>query len=455
MRSSMSSTHEAKIGEVGKGGVFSGSSQQSTASIPASDPSQLVQRSLGNGFLQRAAIPGERVQECAGGCGGTCANCAKRRILPKLVVGASHDAYEQEADRVADQVMRKVMPAQPVLHANDGGSSIQRQEEDPAQAAASGQSTTDNPILAQIQMVLSQDGLQTKSAEGGVAVTDGFESTLSGSKGGGQQIPGPARAEMESAFGADFSGVRLHTDSRAVQMNRDVNAYAFTHGQDIYFNEGTFNPSTREGKHLLAHELTHTVQQNGNRIQRLSITNNLFTPGDCGARRVRWIFALDNPAPADGYIVQRIRALETIENCPSKVESISLTPTIEFWEAWYVNAGDTHESLHGSFGYTDESARAPEPTKSGCQASLGTVKFFPKSVTGDLGRDGVAPAAAGSAWGPGKAPPSQSLPSTLTKPSWWDGSATEGPANRWASSWWNCCGDRASNFSKIDANPKT
>jgi hypothetical protein len=375
-------------------------------------------------------------------------------IQAKLSVGPVSDPLEREADRVADQVMGKVMPARPVLQTNAGVSGIQRQEAD--QTTAADQMLADNnPLTAQIEQLLSQDGIQRNSAGGGDHGTDGIESLLSSTKGSGQPIPSPSRAEMEGAFGADFSGIRLHTNNRAVQMNRQLNSYAFTHGQDIYFNEGAFDPSTREGKHLLAHELTHTLQQSGSQIRRLSVTPNEFTPGDCGARRVRWIFSLDNPAPADGYIVQQVTALQTIEDCPSNVGSISLTPTIKFWEAWVVNAGDTHESLHSSFGYTDESSRPPEPTKSGMQASLGTIKFFPRSVTGDLGRDGVAPSTPGSPWGPGNAPPSQSLPSSLTQPAWWNATPTEGPARRWASSWWNCCGPEASHFSKIDASPKT
>ena len=66
---------------------------------------------------------------------------------------------------------------------------------------------------------------------------------------------------MESRFNADFSGVRVHTDASAVQMNAQISAQAFTHGNDIYFNSGKYNPDTGSGKHLLAHELTHTIQQ--------------------------------------------------------------------------------------------------------------------------------------------------------------------------------------------------
>jgi hypothetical protein len=68
---------------------------------------------------------------------------------------------------------------------------------------------------------------------------------------------------MESRFGTDFSGVKIHTDTNAVQMSRELNAQAFTVGSDIYFNSGKYAPESASGKHLLAHELTHTVQQGG------------------------------------------------------------------------------------------------------------------------------------------------------------------------------------------------
>jgi len=76
-------------------------------------------------------------------------------------------------------------------------------------------------------------------------------------------LNGKVKNEMESGFGTDFSNVKIHTNSNAVQMSKELGAQAFTHGNDIYFNKGKFNPSSKEGKHLLAHELTHTVQQKG------------------------------------------------------------------------------------------------------------------------------------------------------------------------------------------------
>lgn len=96
------------------------------------------------------------------------------------------------------------------------------------------------------------------------------ESSLASSKGGGSSLPAASKTEMESGLGADFSNVKIHTGSNAVQMSKDLNAQAFTHGADIYFNENKFNPDTSSGKHLLAHELTHTMQQGAAGVQKKS-----------------------------------------------------------------------------------------------------------------------------------------------------------------------------------------
>jgi hypothetical protein len=132
---------------------------------------------------------------------------------------------------------------------------------------------------------------------------------------------------------------------------------------------------------------------------------------------------------------------------------MSITPKLEFWEAWNVNKGATHETLHSTFGYTDGSARPSEPSKSGLRAALGTIKFFEKSATGDLGSMGTPSSDPGSDWAPGKAPPSGDQPSTWSEPSWWKNTPTEGPAQRWASAWWNCCGDAATARNEIDSKP--
>jgi len=108
---------------------------------------------------------------------------------------------------------------------------------------------------------LSPDGTPTASPQ--------VSSKLSQSKGSGHALPSPVQAEMGQKIGADFSGVSIHTGSQATGMSNALGAQAFTHGSDIYFNEGKYQPKTAGGKHLLAHELTHTVQQGSAPIQRM------------------------------------------------------------------------------------------------------------------------------------------------------------------------------------------
>jgi hypothetical protein len=79
--------------------------------------------------------------------------------------------------------------------------------------------------------------------------------------GGGHPLDAPTRRFMESGLGTDLSDVRIHTGSKATEAARSVQAYAYTVGSDVVFQDGHYNPSSREGKKMLAHELTHVVQQ--------------------------------------------------------------------------------------------------------------------------------------------------------------------------------------------------
>ncbi len=82
-------------------------------------------------------------------------------------------------------------------------------------------------------------------------------------KGSGAELPGVARQKLEDHFGADLSGVRVHTDNESAALNRELNAQAFTVGSDVFMAEGKYNPGSSEGQGLLAHELTHVGQQGG------------------------------------------------------------------------------------------------------------------------------------------------------------------------------------------------
>jgi hypothetical protein len=88
-----------------------------------------------------------------------------------------------------------------------------------------------------------------------------LSSKIEEGSGKGKTLPSKTLHEMNSSFDADFSNVQIHDDSEAASLSSELDAQAFTHGKDIYFNEGRFNPENAQGKLLLAHELTHVVQQ--------------------------------------------------------------------------------------------------------------------------------------------------------------------------------------------------
>ena len=164
----------------------------------------------------------------------------KPSIQAKLVVGPPGDKFEQEADAAASQITTGRKAGQ--ISRLPGG-------------------------IAQ-SLCEQEENLQKKSGPEEISASPDIESRLVNSKGSGSPLPSTIREQMESTFDADFSNVRIHTSSTAVGMNKDLHAQAFTHGSDIYFNSGKFDTSSQSGKHLLAHELTHTVQQQGGSARR-------------------------------------------------------------------------------------------------------------------------------------------------------------------------------------------
>lgn len=167
---------------------------------------------------------------------------SSRTIQPSLRVSQPRDAAEQEADRIADAVMSMPDPA-PVA-TQRSAPAIHR-----APGAAGGPVTARPEVAADV-----------RSATGG-----------------GRPLPAKARGFLEPRFGASFAGVRVHTDAKAGKLANRLSARAFTHGKDVFFGQGQFDPERKDGMHLLAHELTHTIQQ-GEAIQRKAT--------DTGAARV-------------------------------------------------------------------------------------------------------------------------------------------------------------------------
>ena len=153
----------------------------------------------------------------------------KRKPMPiqrRMNVGASDDPHEREADRVADDVVRRL-------------------------------AGSDRPA--------GSDGVRVGAAsrisrrESGGAPGDGFvapagvERSIQQARSGGAPLDATTRTKFEGAMGADLSGVRIHKDANADQLNRQVSAKAFTTGQDVFFSAGTYQPNSSAGQHLLAH----------------------------------------------------------------------------------------------------------------------------------------------------------------------------------------------------------
>ena len=233
-------------------------------------------------------------------------------IQPQLSISHPDDPQEKEADAMADQVMRLPDAAEtPVLapvdeenqklhrkeaaeksislrstlmrqcaecaHEEQVQEKLMRISEDEREEAGASSSVNVMAVGEQIHPkahsppvgnILQRNGRAPPAAQ------LSFEAALQHTKGGGIALPAATRLFMESRFSADFSGVRIHTDSQAVAMSQQISAHAFTHGRDIYFNRGTFNPDTAAGRHLLAHELTHTIQQGASPVVQGKFQSN-------------------------------------------------------------------------------------------------------------------------------------------------------------------------------------
>jgi len=163
-------------------------------------------------------------------------------VQPKLSVSQPDDKYEKEADAVADKVMR--MPEQNFIQRKCAH--CEEEEKKQVQRKPTSQNITIN--------------IQAKG-ETGTSVSNSISNKINAYQGNGSSMDGNTQSFMESRFGTDFNDVKIHTDGEAIQMNCELNAKAFTTGNDIYFNEGQYQPNSDSGKQLLAHELTHTVQQ--------------------------------------------------------------------------------------------------------------------------------------------------------------------------------------------------
>jgi Domain of unknown function (DUF4157) len=176
-------------------------------------------------------------------------------IQPKLTIGAVGDKYEQEADRIAANVVSKIHAPQ---------SQVVQREKMPEEDEELGLSPT-------IQRCSIQRREETIG--GGEASLD-VESAINSAKGSGQPLDAGLKQSLGQTMGADFSGVRVHTDPQSDRLNRSIQAKAFTTGQDVFFRQGLYQPGSRSGQELIAHELTHVVQQKGLSQRQTSLDEN-------------------------------------------------------------------------------------------------------------------------------------------------------------------------------------
>jgi hypothetical protein len=181
----------------------------------------------------------------------------KPMVQPKLSINQPNDIYEQEADAVAEKVMRATTDQN-----------------------KAGQNTFFQPVIPSISSVQrkcehceeEERKMQRKALNGEESKAAGdIENYVDRLHNGGQPLSGEARNFFEPRFGRDFSGVKIHTDAVSAKSAQSINALAYTTGNHIVFNSGQYSPGTESGKRLLGHELTHVIQQSSNSVQAKQI----------------------------------------------------------------------------------------------------------------------------------------------------------------------------------------
>ena len=211
---------------------------------------------------------------------------SKKPIQKKLAVGAAGDRFEREADRVAHRAVRgtggavSIPPSISSLGAQRAPlpSPVKKRAKHEAEPRK-GVPTPQRKPAASVPRIeadkRSGQRAQRRASgdDGGGAAPVSVESSISRMQaGGGRALDAGARNLMESRLGHDFGGVRVHQGPDATEAAQALNARAFTVGHDVFFNAGEYRPQTPSGRELIAHELTHTVQQGGGaarkRVQR-------------------------------------------------------------------------------------------------------------------------------------------------------------------------------------------
>ncbi|MND58099.1 putative peptidoglycan binding domain protein [compost metagenome] len=223
-------------------------------------------------------------------------------VQPKLTIGPVDDPYEREADSVAEKVMRT--PEKDVLQAKPSPIVIQKKcaaceeeelnrKEDEAPAVADELSAIkDIPVQRKCAHCEEEErNLQMKGADGAKGGLGALSIVNQVINSQGEPLHAATRSFMESRFGYDFSNVQIHNDLLAHQSSTAINAKAYTHANHVVFGSGQFQPDTNAGKQLLAHELTHVVQQRAG--QQQAVQRRIGDGHDLNAARFKGNIVLE------------------------------------------------------------------------------------------------------------------------------------------------------------------
>ncbi|WP_162996305.1 DUF4157 domain-containing protein [Mucilaginibacter celer] len=213
------------------------------------------------------------------------------RVQRKMTVNEPGDHFEKQADQVADKVVQHInQPKTPTATAAATATNstpatatatattpaVQKKEDKKEDRQEKEQNSGDKEL--QRRPIFESDGdpnegntLKRSSQAAVPDVSPQTQQKIESSKGGGEPLPANTREEMEGAMGTDLSAVRIHNNSEAAGLSKNLQAQAFTHGNDIYFDSGKYDTQSKQGQHLLAHEVAHTVQQSGGGVQKKAI----------------------------------------------------------------------------------------------------------------------------------------------------------------------------------------
>lgn len=319
---------------------------------------------------------------------------SERIIQPKLEVNPPNDKYEQEADQVAEKVSR--MPG----NATDNLQMQPKEDEEKKLQMKSEEEESISMKPEEEEKGKIQMSAVSSSNNQVPQVSSSMASQLQSTKGQGSPLSKGVNQEMGQKIGGNFNNVRVHTDDNAVQMSKELGAQAFTHGNDVYFNSGKYNPESSSGKHLLAHELTHNLQQTNfhstsSAIQRYEGYEHQAIGDRYLDELLTFLQTKEGEIWAKSIGFDRDQLVEQIRKDPMQKEGkIKLEPRFDKdtgkTERPELTTGEIMSLMGDFYGTVDELAKAPTQEIKGIlkvmqEEKKGTVKDAPQqyeSITG-------------------------------------------------------------------------